>query len=85
MNDGTRDYVRELAIGAGALMRCPRCGEPHIGTDDNALIEGCISAVEASREEGDLRLMGMADVGAFVRAIVSESDTGCPLETMRGH
>lgn len=77
MNDGTRDYVRELAIHAGALTRCDHCGEPHLPTEDEALIQRCIANVEASRVEGDLRLLGMADVGAFVRVIVSETDKRC--------
>lgn len=85
MNDGTRSYVRSLAIDAGALVRCPHCGEPHLSAGNETLIENCIATVEASRVQGDLRLFGMADVGAYVRAIVSESETRCEVEQGRRH
>lgn len=80
MNSETRENVKEIVVEAGALERCPQCGEPHIATEDEAFVVIAIKAVKAARAEGDLSLIGMTDVEGNVRAVIRDEDKECPLD-----
>lgn len=81
MLDGTLGAVRGFAIETGALGQCPHCGEHHLASSHAPAVEDCIASVEAAKAEGDNRLLGLTDVGAYVRHMIESSPTLCEVRS----